>query len=100
MQFEFGPKYEELQQIVSKIDLIGLNRALFMCDQEERDAGFGGATYDIPNYGATVYCGLQGFVSILTEISPRNDLGHPMCNNLREGNWMLGWKIFNNSLRR
>ncbi|XP_030388074.1 glycogen debranching enzyme isoform X2 [Scaptodrosophila lebanonensis] len=79
----------ELQAIVSKLDLVALSRALFSCDQEERDLG--GSAYDIPNFGAIVYCGLQGFVSLLTEISPRNDLGHPLCNNLREGNWMMDY---------
>lgn len=82
--------YEELREIATKLDLVDLNRALFTCEEEERDHGYGGAAYDIPNYGRIVYCGLQGFISILTEISPRNDLGHPLCNNLRDGNWMLG----------
>lgn len=82
--------YKELCEIIAKLDLVDLNRALFTCEEEERDHGYGGATYDIPNYGRTVYCGLQGFISILTEISPRNDLGHPLCNNLRDGNWMIG----------
>lgn len=79
-----------MREAVSKLDLIDLNRALFTCDQEERDMGFGGAAFDIPNYGPIVYCGMQGFVSILTEISPRHDLGHPLCKNLREGDWMMG----------
>ncbi|XP_053966475.1 glycogen debranching enzyme isoform X1 [Anastrepha ludens] len=91
LQYESGPMYDELREIIGKLDLVDLNRALFTCDEEERDHGYGGATYDIPNYGRIVYCGLQGFISILTEISPRNDLGHPLCNNLRDGNWMLDY---------
>lgn len=90
LRLQSGAQCEELKSIVSKLDLTALSRVLFSCDQEERDMGLGGTAYDIPNFGPIVYCGLQGFVSLLTEISPRDDLGHPLCNNLRDGNWMMG----------
>ena len=99
------------------MNLVDLNKVLYRCDQEERDETankFG--VYDIPNYGPLVYAGFQGAVffkvllliiiirsllithnlgviSLLTEVRPNNDLGHPLCNNLREGNWLIG-KIF------
>ncbi|XP_034479824.1 glycogen debranching enzyme isoform X4 [Drosophila innubila] len=91
LRVESGSQCADLQAIVSKLDLPALSRALFCCDQEERDLGLGGSAYDIPNFGPIVYCGLQGFVSLLTEISPRDDLGHPLCNNLRDGNWMMDY---------
>uniref|UniRef100_A0A1I8PA84 Glycogen debranching enzyme n=1 Tax=Stomoxys calcitrans TaxID=35570 RepID=A0A1I8PA84_STOCA len=91
LQYKKGEKYEELAKLVEKLDFTDLNRTLFSCDHEERDMGFGGAAYDIPNYGPIVYCGFQGFVSLLTEISPKNDLGHPLCNNLRDGDWMMDY---------
>ncbi|KAM7344638.1 glycogen debranching enzyme isoform 4-T5 [Cochliomyia hominivorax] len=91
LYFEEGPVYKELTQMAEKLDLTDMNRVLFSCDQEERDLGYGGAAYDIPDFGPIVYCGLQGFVSLLTEISPHNDLGHPLCNNLRNGNWMMDY---------
>lgn len=88
---EKGPIYDELKQIIAKLDLNDLNRATYRCDQEERDMGEGSGTYNIPGYGSLVYCGTQGFVSVLTEITPNNDLGHPFCTNLREGNWMIDY---------
>lgn len=91
LHYKKGLEYEELVKLVDNLDFTDLNRALFSCDQEERDMGFGGAAYDIPDYGQIVYCGLQGFVSLLTEISPNNDLGHPLCNNLRDGDWMMDY---------
>lgn len=81
----------ELTEIVSSLDLADYNRVLYRCDQEERDEGFGFGAYDIPSYGPTVYCGLQGFISPLSEIRPSNDLGHPMCSNLRSGDWMIDY---------
>lgn len=42
-----------------------LNKALYRCDQEERDETankFG--VYNIPGYGPLVYAGLQGFYLI------------------------------------
>lgn len=87
---ESGTKYEEAKAIISELGLNDLNRAIYRCDQEDRDMGKGAGTYNIPGFGSMVYCGTQGFVSLLTQISPNNDLGHPMCGNLREGNWMIG----------
>lgn len=89
-QTESGKKYEELKTIISKLSLNDLNRAVFRCDNEERDMGNGTGAYNIPEYGPLVYCGTQGFASVLTEIAPHNDLGHPICDNLRQGNWMIG----------
>lgn len=30
-------------------------------------------------------------MSLLTEITPKNDLGHPLCGNLREGHWICDY---------
>lgn len=85
-----GPEYATLNAIVSQMNLLDLNRAIYRCDAEERDMGLGSGVYDVPGYGRLVYCGTQGFVSVLAEIAPNNDLGHPFCGNLRDGNWMIG----------
>ncbi|KAG5674403.1 hypothetical protein PVAND_004377 [Polypedilum vanderplanki] len=89
-----GPKFNDLKNIISKLDLVDLNLALFSCNEEERDRGLGFETYDIPGFSRLPYAGLQGFLSYLNDISPKNDLGHPFCNNLREGNWMIDY-MFN-----
>lgn len=30
-------------------------------------------------------------ISLLADIRPNNDLGHPLCVNLREGNWLIDY---------
>uniref|UniRef100_A0A1B0DM07 Glycogen debranching enzyme n=1 Tax=Phlebotomus papatasi TaxID=29031 RepID=A0A1B0DM07_PHLPP len=88
---EKGEIYSELQKIVSSLNLIDLNRALYRCDEEEKDMGCGSGSYDIPGFGRMVYCGTQGFASLLSQIAPNNDLGHPFCDNLRRGDWMMDY---------
>ena len=54
---------QELHQIISKLSLTDLNRLLFHCGQKEKDEGKGGGvSYNVPNCGPLVYCGLQGEV--------------------------------------
>lgn len=50
----------DFDRIVSRLTLADLNRALFHCEEEERDEGHGFGAYNIPGFGSTVYCGLQG----------------------------------------
>lgn len=82
----------DIRVIVSRMNLVDLNKALYRCDQEERDETSNRFdVYDIPGYGPLVYAGLQGIISLLADIRPNNDLGHPMCINLRQGNWLIDY---------
>ncbi|XP_028328469.1 glycogen debranching enzyme isoform X1 [Gouania willdenowi] len=101
---QFSPKYrkgstpddtppEELQkplaQLMSKLTLADLNVLLFRCDAEEQEDG--GGCYSIPGWESLKYAGLQGLMSVLADIRPTNDLGHPLCTNLREGDWLIDY---------
>ncbi|KIW84549.1 glycogen debranching enzyme [Fonsecaea pedrosoi CBS 271.37] len=77
-----------------ELDLIDLNFVLYRCEAEERDTSDGqDGVYNVPNHGPLVYAGLQGWWSVLEPIVRRNDLGHPLCNHLRQGQWALDFLV-------
>lgn len=51
----------------------------------------GDGTYAVPGVGSLVYCGLQGWMSLLKPIMARNDLGHSLCEHLRAGPWTMDY---------
>ena len=78
-----------LADLAASLSLLDLNHALFRCDQEEREVSGGRrGVYALNGYGPMTYAGLQGVMSILSEIRPKNDLGNWLPGNLREGNWL------------
>ena len=76
----------------SQLNLVDLNFVLYRCDAEERDySGGKDGVYVIPNHGPLVYAGLQGWWSVLRDVIRNNDLGHPLCSHLRDGQWALDY---------
>lgn len=76
------------------LSLIDLNFVLYRCEPEEHDLmGGDDGVYTIPRHGNLVYAGLQGWWSILKNVIRDNDLGHPICQHLREGKWALDWTV-------
>lgn len=77
-----------------KLSLIELNFVLYRCEPEERDlSGGSDGVYVVPQHGALVYAGLQGWWSVLRNVVRDNDLGHPICNHLRDGQWALDYVV-------
>jgi glycogen debranching enzyme len=58
----------------------------------------GDGVYAIPDYGALVYCGLEGWMNPLRHIMDNNDLGHPLCEHLRQGTWAMDY-IYNRLIK-
>lgn len=78
----------------TELDHIDLNFVLYRCEAEERDSSTGqDGVYRIPEHGALVYAGLQGWWSVLEDIVKFNKLGHPLCNHLRAGQWALDFVV-------
>uniref|UniRef100_A0A8P4KHV3 Glycogen debranching enzyme n=1 Tax=Dicentrarchus labrax TaxID=13489 RepID=A0A8P4KHV3_DICLA len=98
---QFSPQYQtcslaELRTpsvltkpIMSRLTLADMNMLLYRCDAEEREGG--GGCYSVPTWLPLKYGGLQGLMSVMAEIRPKNDLGHPLCDNLRQGDWMMDY---------
>ncbi|KAI9367985.1 glycogen debranching enzyme [Aspergillus egyptiacus] len=85
---------EGADEAFSEMNLIDLNFALYRCEAEERDSSGGQhGVYNIPNYGPLVYAGLQGWWSVLEDIIKLNDLGHPLCDHIRQGQWALDYIV-------
>jgi glycogen debranching enzyme len=72
--------------------LLDFNFLLNHCDPEEW-VEMGNGTYEIGNFGKLPYCGFQGVEPLLRRIRGQNDLGHPLCTNIRQGLWLKGGKI-------
>lgn len=76
----------------SKVDLVDLNFILYRCEAEELDSSDGkDGVYEIPGHGKLVYAGLQGWWSLLKNIIRENNLAHPLCQHLRDGQWALDY---------
>lgn len=86
-------QWDDLQRVLESMTLADMNVALYRCNEEEVEDGRPGC-YNIPGFGSFVYCGLQGIMSYLSDIRPNNDLGHPICGNLRDGDWLSGNLFF------
>lgn len=78
----------------SNLDLVDLNFLLYRCEAEERNYSDGkDGAYEIPGHGKLVYAGLQGWWSVLEGIIKENNLGHALCQNLRDGQWVLDFIV-------
>ncbi|XP_065200578.1 glycogen debranching enzyme isoform X2 [Planococcus citri] len=86
-QFAKLNQLPNLDEIKKPLTLSDLNKILYCCDSED------GGVYNVPNFSPFVYCGLQGLLSAMDTIAFNNDLGHPICQNLREGDWMIDYTI-------
>jgi glycogen debranching enzyme len=85
---------ESTMAAFSCLDLVDLNVVLYRADGEEHDATNGVINaYDVPGVGKLTYCGLEGWMSLLRAVMRYNDLGHPLCENLRKGTWALDYTL-------
>eukprot|EP01126_Amoeba_proteus_P057080 TRINITY_DN7241_c0_g1_i1.p1 TRINITY_DN7241_c0_g1~~TRINITY_DN7241_c0_g1_i1.p1 ORF type:complete len:799 (-),score=155.53 TRINITY_DN7241_c0_g1_i1:88-2484(-) len=75
-----------------KITSVDFQYLLFSSNPEERTHS-GRGTYHVDGIGDFPYAGIAGVVPYLQNIRSTYDLGHPLCNNLRQGNWLMDYTI-------
>lgn len=93
--FSLASNPPSLEVAVSKLGLNTLNILLFRSQPEEaarRDLP-NCSTYNVPGYGNLFYAGLAGFIPLLNQIRKYRDMGHSLCENLRQGNWVLDYIV-------
>lgn len=93
MQGFQGVSDAKLRDAVKQLGLDTLNPVLYRSDAEEKDDNNGDGAYHIHGHGTLIYAGLQGLLTPLAGIARNNDLGAPMCDNLRRGNWLMDWAV-------
>ncbi len=82
------------EEAFGSLSMVDLNFVLYRCEPEEHDLmGGDDGVYNIPGHGTLVYAGLQGWWSVLNDVIRNNDLGHPICKHLRQGQWALDWIV-------
>lgn len=76
-----------------QIDLAAFNILLYRCDNEERDVSKG--TRGVYGVRDTEICfaGIAGICIPLRKIIKYNDMGHPLFDNLRQGDWLLDYTV-------
>ncbi|KAI1711883.1 glycogen debranching enzyme, glucanotransferase domain-containing protein [Ditylenchus destructor] len=83
---------QEAESQLRKLDLQTFNYLLYRCEAEEQSE-YGQGAYAVPEFEKLVYCGLQGIQTVLKRIQETDDLGHPVCSNLRAGNWIVDYTV-------
>ncbi|KAK2953703.1 putative Glycogen debranching enzyme [Blattamonas nauphoetae] len=83
-------RIDELAPVFETLTLLDFQWMLFSCDEEEKDFTSGKrGTYGLDGVGQIVYAGFAGPAILLERIANTNDLGHPLLDNLRKGNWLI-----------
>ena len=83
----------KVDAVLSTVSLEGFNLLLYRSQPEEADWDPPSGVYVMPGVGSLCYAGLQGFLSVLDEIREGNLMDHPLCHNLRAGDWAMDYTV-------
>lgn len=92
IQSSISSSENDLTSSLSRLTYQAFSSLLFHCESEDY-ASIQQGGYDVPNFGKFVYCGIQGMIPVLDKIRENNDLGHPLCQNLRDGTWLCDYIV-------
>ena len=81
-------------QATSRLSLAEINHLLYRCGNEEKDISGGcRGPYGLPDRSPFVYAGLQGPLHKLQQLKLSGDMGHPLLDNIRQGDWLLDYTL-------
>ena len=73
-----------------ELDLVAANHLLYRHSKEEMSTS-GRESYLVPDYGKLFYCGIQSIFDVLEEAFCQNNMEHPICKNIRNGDWLIDY---------
>ena len=75
----------------NNVNLETLNYSLYKCNEEELDFTDGKrGTYSIDGV-PIIYAGISSYVYLIRSYKETQNLGSPLYNNIRSGNWLLDY---------
>ena len=78
---------------MAQADLADYNHILFRCNEEELDSSCGKrGTYQLSDRKLE-YAGLMSIVHICEQQQIRSDMGHPLFDNMRQGDWLFDYTV-------
>jgi glycogen debranching enzyme len=84
-KYKTNEESENIGKILDNLSYDELNILLFRCSSEESAEPNDLDVYNLPNYGPLVYAGLQGIMNIINKERLKNNLGHCLYENIRNG---------------
>lgn len=85
---------EDAEESVADLSLLDINVLMYHAEGEEKaSTDWKRGVYTVPDMGPLVYAGLQGWESHLENVVKEQNLGHPICANIRNGLWAFEYLI-------
>ncbi|CAG9319806.1 unnamed protein product [Blepharisma stoltei] len=82
------------REMLEGLNLQQINHVLWRCSQEELEmSGKKRDLYAVPGYKDFNYAGLGGLAAEFLKIIEENKLGHEICNNLKQGDWLIDYSV-------
>lgn len=92
--YEYLSNFAECKGVFDGLTLPQINHILWRCSPEELDISAAKRdVYGVPGYHTFNYAGLGGLTAEFLPLAGLNRLSHEICNNLRQGNWMIDYTI-------
>eukprot|EP01147_Barroeca_monosierra_P006020 gene6020-7349_t len=81
-----------IAKYLPQLTAVDMNHVLFRCVRENESGPYkNDGAYIVPGLGSLKYAGVAGVIPVIEDIVAGNQLGHPLCDNIRSGDWLLSF---------